>query len=87
MACRRAEEYGFEQESSYAAFVELTFAVSPGFDDHPAIQTILKEAHVPPDVRMRFLGEDITRAEWEEAQARGGSEFAAPSQARPQGDG
>ena len=86
-ACKRAEKYGFELESSYAAFVELTFTVSPLFDEHPSIQEILRESQLPPDVRMRFLGEDITSAEWEEARALGGSESAAPSGSRPAGDG
>jgi hypothetical protein len=75
-ACERAEKYGFELESSYAAFAELTFAVSPVFDEHPAIRRILTESHLPPDVRLRFLGEDVTVAEWEQAQAFGGQEPA-----------
>jgi hypothetical protein len=67
-AFTRAQIYGFGKESTYLAYIALSFTVAPEFDDHPAIRRILTDSAVPPDSRMALLAQEITSEQWADAR-------------------
>lgn len=66
----RARRYGIAYEASIAAFVALMFQYAPNFDEYPPIQEILADAEVPPDARMRLLGECTLDEDWDAVEER-----------------
>jgi hypothetical protein len=66
---RRARRYGLGDESSLGAFVALQCVIAPGFDRHPAILRVLRDASLPPGRQIDALAERIRAAEWLEARA------------------
>lgn len=61
----RARRYGITYESSIAAFVALMFQYAPNFDEHVHIHAILTDMEVPPDTRIKLLGECTLDEDWE----------------------
>jgi hypothetical protein len=53
--CRKAALHGLEAHAEQAAFVALMFAVSPDFDLHPAVRSVLSDQALVPAARMRLL--------------------------------
>lgn len=66
----RARSYGITYESSIAAFVALMFQYAPNFDEYAPIHAILTDGEVPPDTRVKLLGECTIDEDWEIVEDR-----------------
>lgn len=64
----RAQGFGFEWQSSLAAFVHLMFAIAPNFYRHPTIEAMLRDPAVPLEDRMGVLPSAVPPHIWEEVQ-------------------
>jgi len=63
----KARGYGLTWESSLTVFVAHMVEICPAYDEHPAVQRVLRDARIPPDERTRALLSELTGEEWEEA--------------------
>jgi hypothetical protein len=63
----RTRPYSLDLEWSIAAFVTLMFAISPAFDEHPAIAAILSDDTIEPNARVNELSNRVDDASWREA--------------------
>lgn len=68
----RARTYGFTRTSTLAAFVGIMFELGPLFDEHPVIQSALREGAVPPDDRWNLMFVRASEADWESARQLSG---------------
>lgn len=64
----KARQYKLTGESAIGNFVLLMFLIAPNFDEHPSIQSILKNTVTRYDSRMTLINENITEREWFEAR-------------------
>lgn len=73
----KARGYGITWDSSITGFVAIMFEVAPTFDEQPAIQKVLTDRSVPPDVRVDALWKRTTEEDWVEAErlAEGAERF------------
>lgn len=62
----RAEGYNMSSQSALAAFVVLTFAAAPDFDQHPRIEQILTDERFQPDHRIDLFQVYMTEGDWHE---------------------
>jgi len=69
MAVARARPYGFQKESSYAAFAALMFLVAPNFDEQLGIQSALRNPRLKADERMEQLMRNTREEDWDAAGA------------------
>ncbi len=56
-ALPKARAYGIRSETGIAAFVGMTLAAGPGFDEEPEIRAYLIMERPDPDLKMRKLFE------------------------------
>jgi hypothetical protein len=66
-AIRKARAYSLGTVSDLAGFAALMFELAPNFDDHPSFRSVLMDASIPPEIKMRRLSQVITDREWHEA--------------------
>jgi hypothetical protein len=69
IAVARAKRYGFQKESSVAAFAALMFLVAPNFDEQPSIREALKVPGLHADACMERLLGNTKEADWDAAGA------------------
>ena len=67
--------YGLKLDEDLIAFVELTFAVGPAFDQYEPFRMILTDESVPPDGRMTRLFTVAQPGDWEAASSPAPSGF------------
>lgn len=67
VAIAKAVRYEMTWDESITAFVAIMFAVSPNFDDQPAIRAVMSDDRVPPNLRIDALWDRTTDEDWEEA--------------------
>jgi hypothetical protein len=60
---RRAEDWGFDDEQSVAAYVALAFTLNPQFDQHPSIRPILANTVLTAAGRIQHVYRHLDRAE------------------------
>jgi hypothetical protein len=68
----KGRSYGLTWEYSLTLFLAHMLVINPRFDEHPAMQAVLRDASIPPDERVDLLTSDrVSSEQWEEAQAIG----------------
>jgi hypothetical protein len=60
----RARGYGFNWESSLAAFIVLMFLAAPNFDSHPLIERVLRDPSAKPEERIDNLWSRVSAQNW-----------------------
>lgn len=70
-ALAAAKGYGLTEARALAAFVSLSFEVSPGFHRHPGVAAILGWDHLPAGERVDILVRALPARFWREARALG----------------
>ena len=66
-AVDRALANGFEKDTDIRTFVDIMFAVTPDFDQHPEIHKVLSDTSLSTEERWDKLSEDPAYAKiWEE---------------------
>ncbi len=67
----KAERYGMTWDTTITAFVAIMFEVSPSFDEHPAIRSVLENPSIAPNGRIDALWDRTSEEEWDDAESRG----------------
>ena len=62
----RCASYGIHSPDDQVLFAGLMMAVSPSFDDHPAVQRGLSDQAIAPDERLDRLIDGLPEAVWEQ---------------------
>lgn len=65
----RCSSYGIQSADDQVLFAGLMMAVSPSFDDHPAVQRGLRDQAIAPDERLSRLIDELPEAVWEQIGA------------------
>lgn len=65
-AVARCASYGIHSADDQVLFAGFMMAVSPSFDDHPAVRRGLRDETVPPDQRLDRLIDELPEAVWEQ---------------------
>src|SRR5262249_38329429 len=66
----RGRAYGLTWQSSLGGFVVLAFVAAPNFDAHPLVRRVLRDDHVPADLRLGQLWKRTTKKTWETISQR-----------------
>jgi hypothetical protein len=69
-AIAKGRSHRLTWESSLAWFAVLTFALGPGFDEHPAVEIALQpddEDDADETERIQALSEAVSAVDWEES--------------------
>ena len=65
-AVARCSSYGIHSADDQVLFAGLMMAVSPSFDDHPAVQRGLRDQAIAPDERLDRLIGELPEVVWEQ---------------------
>lgn len=65
-AVTRCSGYGIHSPDDQVLFAGLMMAVSPSFDDHPAVQRGLRDGAIAPEERLSHLIDELPEAVWEQ---------------------
>lgn len=65
-AVARCTSYGMHSPDDQVLFAGLMMAVSPSFDDHPAVQRGLRNQAIAPDERLDRLIDELPEEAWEQ---------------------
>ena len=65
-ATARCASYGIHTADDQVLFAGLMMAISPSFDDHPAVQRGLRDQAIPPDERLDRLVDGLSDTVWEQ---------------------
>lgn len=74
VAIARARRYGINLDWAVAAFACWMFAISPRFDEQPAIAALLQDTSLDPNQRVHLLPRLVSEEDWEQAAAIAGDD-------------